>query len=167
MITRISQFKWFNELMTHPIQNIPGWFFSSTATYLHSFWSPDMWRMRSVTAQQTDSHTGCIHSRGALLFGHCGPRQQGQPLLSTKPSPGLPAQLSLPDEGGSEGEDEQKKLQFRNQCTGCVTKLFPFLTLQHKRDKYTHHELPLMLNNASILLSQGHNSSIIKFGNRY
>lgn len=70
--------------------------------------------MRSEIAQQTGSHTGCIHSRGALLFGHCGPRQQGQPPLSTKPPPGLPAGLSLPDEGGSKGEDEHKNYSLDN-----------------------------------------------------
>lgn len=67
-----------------------------------------MWRMRSEIAQQTGSRAGRIHSRGASLFGHCGPRQQGRPRLSTRPPPCLPAGLSLPDEGGSEGEDEHK-----------------------------------------------------------
>lgn len=79
-----------------------------------------------MTAQQTDSHTGCIHSRGALLFGHCGPRQQGQPLLSTKPSPGLPAQLSLPDEGGSEGEDEQKNYSLETSVQAVSPNCFHF-----------------------------------------
>lgn len=64
--------------------------------------------MRRERAQQTDSHAGYIRSRGGVPFGHYGPRQQGRPPLSTKPSPCLPAWLSLPDEEESEGEDESK-----------------------------------------------------------
>lgn len=61
-----------------------------------------------MRAQQTDSHAGRIRSRGGAPFGHCGLKQQGRPPLSAKPSPCLPAGLSLPDEGESEGEDESK-----------------------------------------------------------
>lgn len=64
-----------------------------------------MWIERAL---QTDSHAGCIHSRGGALSGRYDPKQQGQPLLSTKPPPCLPAGLSLPDEEGSVGEDESK-----------------------------------------------------------
>ena len=67
-----------------------------------------MWRKRSETEQQTDSHAGCIRSRGGSLFGRYGLGQRGRPPLPTKPPPSLPAGLSLPDEGGSEGEDESR-----------------------------------------------------------
>lgn len=64
--------------------------------------------MRSKRAQQTDNQAGRIRSRGGALFGRYGPRQQGRPRLSTKPPPCLPAGLSLPNGGESEGEDESK-----------------------------------------------------------
>lgn len=59
--------------------------------------------MRGKKAGQTGSHDGRIHSRDGALFGHGGPGQKGQLLLSTRRPPCVLVWLSLPDEGVSEG----------------------------------------------------------------
>lgn len=68
-----------------------------------------MCRTKRKTAPQRGTPAGHIHSKGASLSGHCDPGPLGPPHFSTKPSPCLSAGLSLPDEGGSEGEDEYRK----------------------------------------------------------
>jgi len=68
--------------------------------------------MGTEKALQTGSHAGHIHSRDETLFGHDGPKQWGRHLLSTKLPLCLPAWLSLPDEGESEGEQHEVR-QFR------------------------------------------------------
>lgn len=82
------------------------------ATYRHSSWFPNTWKLRRQIAPQTSIPSGCVHSRGASLFGHCGPGRQGRHLVSTKPPPCLPGGWSLPDEEVSRGLKERHT----NQC---------------------------------------------------
>lgn len=79
-------------------------------TYRHSSWFPNTWKLRRRIAPQTSIPSGCVHSKGASLFGHCGPGRQGRHLVSTEPPPSLPGGWSLPDEevsGVLRGRDTQ------------------------------------------------------------
>lgn len=79
-------------------------------TYPHSSWFPDTWKLRQWIAPLTCIPSGCVHSIGASLFGHCGPGRQGRHLLSVKPPPCLPDGWSLPDvevSRGLRGRDTQ------------------------------------------------------------
>lgn len=138
--------------------------------YPHSFWSPDVWPKIGISAQQTGTPGGCTHSRGALLFGRCGPKHKGRPHLSAKPPPSLTAWLLLPDEGGSAGGEWVQKWQFKQKCIQAITKVdkvpqnsfFLFFCIaQHTLDAFSWAESQIMQNKLPLHYSQGHNSYVL------